>query len=489
MEDAWMRERDGRFTPVTAAQVQGRYRGHIPATIRFVCPICRQPLVPAAMSLGSIQSPHFRHQGNNPSAQLCERFSRGYGGYASALYQRMPLPMFISRGSPSSQVFVVTGGFRSPNQGTLDVLCSSGARLLVGSREYAIDERRFGKSIARIPFDELSLKPMRYVSLKDSPLPIESVWGLPEDSRSVMVFTRDVYTGQGKRVRRGEEVTYGEAVYLLAPRASADYAAERIPGCKRVGHVQCRLGASTLQVLSARVPSRSGMTREALAIFEAEGISVREDTSAPELIWPPALRADGVERVLPEYEDAIFATKTPTPGDDMLYVYGGSSMLDETGLLVTETPGSFEQAVILEASDDALYAQVRSYDVGFESEGDGTVVRVRLTKPLGITCLRPNLPPSRQSKLGEWLTFDVGRTGMLRVDKRLDGRRGAACLWQHLPVLEGHSTDPEDLPSDARSSMNRGRDIALATDRKLGSTRIDFRGRDRSLAAARRNSQ
>lgn len=506
-----MRESDGRFTPVTATQIQSRYRGYVPSTIHFVCPVCHQPLYATAMSYGSIQSPHFRHQRNNPNAQLCERFARGYGGYASAMYQRMPLPMFISESSSSSRTFVVTGGFRSPDQGTLDILSASGARLLVGTREYIVNERRFGKGMTRIPFDQLSLTPMKYISLKNSPLPIESVWGLPEKAHSVMIFTRDIYTGQGKRVRRGEGVKYGDLIYLLAPRASAEYAAGRIPDSKHVGHVQCRLGGSTLQVLSTSIPSHSDMTREVLAIFEAEGIAISEDTSAPQLIWPPALHADGVERTLPGYADAFFATGTPMPGDDRLYIYGGSSMLDDasssqrfgsqvgrrgyasvmlsdTDLLVTETPGSFEQAVMLESADDSLYSLVRNYDVGFESSTEGVVVRVRLTRPLEVTCTRPNLPPTRHSQLGEWLVLNVGRAAIVRIEKRLYSRTDSACLWLHLPASGGHAEALEGTPLDAQSSINRGRDITLAIARKHGGARIETWGRDKSLAAARRSS-
>lgn len=62
----------GKEQLVSANEIQNEFHGRNPWGISFICPLCRQPLFPAAMSSGSRQSPHFRHERNNERAHECE---------------------------------------------------------------------------------------------------------------------------------------------------------------------------------------------------------------------------------------------------------------------------------------------------------------------------------------------------------------------------------------------------------------------------------
>ena len=65
----------GKEQLVSANEIQNEFHGRNPWGISFICPLCRQPLFPAAMSSGSRQSPHFRHERNNERAHECELYA------------------------------------------------------------------------------------------------------------------------------------------------------------------------------------------------------------------------------------------------------------------------------------------------------------------------------------------------------------------------------------------------------------------------------
>lgn len=85
----------GKEQLVSANEIQNEFHGRNPWGISFICPLCRQPLFPAAMSSGSRQSPHFRHERNNERAHECELYANSYGYFTT--YQRVPMPMFIRK--------------------------------------------------------------------------------------------------------------------------------------------------------------------------------------------------------------------------------------------------------------------------------------------------------------------------------------------------------------------------------------------------------
>ena len=101
----------GKEQLVSASEIQREFRGKNPYGVSFICPLCRQPLFPAAMSLGNKQSPHFRHERNNERAHECELYANRYGYFTT--YQRVPMPMFIRRSRFGNGTFIVEGGLTS----------------------------------------------------------------------------------------------------------------------------------------------------------------------------------------------------------------------------------------------------------------------------------------------------------------------------------------------------------------------------------------
>ena len=62
--------------------------------MRAYCPMCHQPVF---FARGQFQSPHFRHERNNPVAQWCELYSSN-SGCCGAQYERIPSPLLFGSG-------------------------------------------------------------------------------------------------------------------------------------------------------------------------------------------------------------------------------------------------------------------------------------------------------------------------------------------------------------------------------------------------------
>lgn len=515
MEDAWMSNGRGSYVPVTAIEMQRMYHGYVPSGVRFVCPICRQPLIPAAMSRSSLQSPHFRHQSNNQTAQQCERFSRGDGGYVTASSQRMPLPLFIRRRFSGSRTFVVEGGFRSPDQDMLDMLSSAHATLRVCSREYSVDARRFNGGMIRIPFDEMYLRLSNAVSLEDSPLPIRSIWGLPEDAVRMMVFTRDEHTGQGRRVRRGESIEYGTPVYLLLPKMGMGTVTKAFESCKHEGSVECALGAQTLQVLSSSVPDKMAIRGGIVSVLSNEGISLCEKKTTLDVVWPPSLLADGEVHHLLKSPRSVFSVgggKIDTGG---LFTHRGTALTDDVEIIPVQMPhGKGGQFVAVDAvrgnlvittsrddySTSVLVGHTHlpsietlpDYTRGFEVlENVGrSEMAVSLSRKLEVAWLRRGLPDETYSDSGKSLKIDMHQGDVVRISKRLNARVGVIGLWQEsCDAMSRPKVSARDTGNSVTSSLKlSSRDVEFAALRRDGRKMIGLNAREVKTARARRNA-
>jgi len=269
----------GKEQLVSANEIQNEFHGRNPWGISFICPLCRQPLFPAAMSSGSRQSPHFRHERNNERAHECELYANSYGYFTT--YQRVPMPMFIRKSRSREGVFVVEGGFRSLDQRDLYVLEREGAKIKIGHKCYSINAQRFWAGLTKLPFEDISLSCGSSVRLVGSSLDLSSTWGYPEDARNAMVFTRDSDAGQGKRLKIGDTIPFETDLFLLAPEKEDERIRSSFTDVRRVGIAGKRTAMFKLVVFEIRFSKEDARWTQGKQYLEACGFEVDDSGGTP----------------------------------------------------------------------------------------------------------------------------------------------------------------------------------------------------------------
>lgn len=318
MEKALIVQR-GKERLVSAIEMQLELHGRDPYGVRFICPLCRQPLFPAAMSPKSKQSPHFRHARNNTKARECELFASSHGYYST--YQRMPMPMFIRKSRSRNGAYTIEGGFRSLDKRKLEKLEHEGAVLIIGQKKYRITFQRFGAGLIKLPFEEVSLNCGSAVRLVDSSLDLYSTWGYPEDAHRAMVFARDAITDQGKRVKLGDSVPIETDLFLLAPERESSSIRSAFTNVCRVGTAGNRMSTSSLSVFTVRLTKDDDRWKLGQKYLEECGFTIKDSGDTPELIWPPSMVSNGDILPLFQRTRCVFTADMNSPEDTCLYVH------------------------------------------------------------------------------------------------------------------------------------------------------------------------
>lgn len=299
--------------PVSAFEIQKEFKGRNPWGVHFICPKCRQPLFPVAMSLNGKQSPHFRHVRNNPLAQECEDYF-AVNGYAS-VYQHVPLPMFIRKSRSKDSEFIVEGGFRYLGADVIAQLEGESAVLHIGTRQYRINENNFGANFPKKTFEELDLRMEPLFKFENSSISLNETWGCPENARRAMVFTRDPYSHQGKRVKLGSPIPYETELYLLAPAIECSDIKKAFPSSKRVGFAGSRCQSKWFEVHTVTF-SKSEENWSAGANYLKDcGFEIGKKEADLELVWPPALTSTGAAELLLKHSGCIVVTDRQQAAD------------------------------------------------------------------------------------------------------------------------------------------------------------------------------
>lgn len=464
MEKA-LRIQRGKEQLVSASEMQDEFHGRNPWGVSFICPLCRQPLFPAAMSQGSRQSPHFRHERNNDRAHECELYASSYGYFTT--YQRAPMPMFIRKSRSREGVFVVEGGFRSLNQSDLCILEREGAKIKIGQKSYRINGQRFWAGLTKLPFEDISLSCGSSVRLVGSSLDLSSTWGYPEDARNAMVFTRDGDTGQGKRLKIGDTIPFETDLFLLAPEEEGDHIRSSFTDACRVGIAGKRTSMFNLSVFEIRFSKEDDRWSRGKHYLEACGFEIDESGGTPELLWPPSLVSGG--EILPLFEGSrcIFAADMNSSADNSLYVHtnadapdrirtvplrkvdegnSGFAVLENTAKLsfVTTRNWVFSSAILLHPSDLVIDGWLHKLDLEPRIFLDKGCWVLNLSYPCEVVSYRKgeSVRVTRITKDQNYYSFDDGYPDALKVRKKL----GASL--DHLIVFEKMFNSEHPLIND-----------------------------------------
>ena len=304
-----MKQGKGEPSLVSAKEVSLRFHGRPPYGVKFFCPACNQKLTPRSMNQWNERKPHFSHKANNKTAQECEFFVANMG-MGNTKFQKAPLPMFIRRALNRKWEYVVEGGFAALSPQILSVLERHGTLLRLGTNRYKVDASRFSSGITRLPFDELSLSPNDYVSLVNSPYTFESLWGSPESATRAMVFTRDPYSNQGKRLRSGDTVPLGSNLFLLTSMQELQAINEAFPSFTKLGTAGSVYGGSRLQVVAVSLPTSDGNRSNAASYLRSCGLKIGSQSDTFGLLWPPSLISSG--EIEPAFQGSSLIISVPT---------------------------------------------------------------------------------------------------------------------------------------------------------------------------------
>ena len=506
-------DKKGKETLVSAFDIQADYGGRIPRGVRFICPFCRQPLNPAAMGFGGIQSPHFCHERNNERAHECEFFASSYGYYST--YQRVPMPMFVRRAKSGQSLFVVEGGFRFLGEDLVLRMEARGATLYIGQKRYKVTCQRFGPGLTKLPFEEVALNFGSIVRLSNSPVELNDAWGYPEDARKAMVFTRDLESKQGKRVKMGDSIPACSSLYLLAPDREEEQIRCSFFDAKKVGYAGSKMSGARLAVFEVDAPSNAPGGDPGVRYLEECGFKVSDIGETPELVWPPSLTSGGDMLPLFKSSKCIFTVpQFPSPNKE-LYIYTANDTSERVrsvslrpsagdgvsfGILRNDASLSFvatkdrifSSAVLLH-SDDNLSGDIPSFDAGLPiaRETDSETLRVSLRVPGVVQLLRRN-EDARIIKVDseDSATVELNRKSFeaVRVLQKLGASLDELVTFEFLVCnttrdeaseSAGKSLREELLsllfPSDARKAMARDAFVAKRVryqrDRKFATVR------------------
>ena len=485
----------GKEQLVSASEIQAEFHGGNPQGVSFICPLCRQPLFPAAMLPDNKQSPHFRHARNNERAHECELYASSYGYFST--YQRVPMPMFIRRSQSKNGHFIVEGGFRCLDKRKLDALESEGAVLFIAQKKYRVTSRRFGAGLTKLPFEEVSLSCGSTVRLVGSSLNLNSTWGHPEDARRAMVFARDAITNQGKRMKLGEAVPFETDLFLLAPEKESGAIHSAFSNSRRVGMTGNRASSSRLSVFEVRLTKDDNRWELGRNYLEECGLEVRDSGGVPELIWPPSLVSNGDILPLFQRTRCVFTADMIFPEDTCLYVHTnadtagqvktvplhrsdgkekGFAILKTTAKLsfVTTRNWVFSTAVLLHPSDFDADEWLHDLNLAPHASFDSGHWALELACPdevLGYS--RGKGVQSLKLMEGETsLSFEENVPDMIRVRRKLSASLGYLTLFEK--TFDSHCAPKEAVTAILGGNMlapGISEDAAFAIARLNGSLR------------------
>lgn len=489
----------GKELLVSASEIQTEFHGKNPWGVSFICPLCRQPLFPAAMLSGSKQAPHFRHERNNERAHECELHASSYGYFAT--YQRVPMPMFIRKSRDRDGLFIVEGGFRRLTQHDFDTLKQEGAVVRIAQKCYKVTDQRFRSGLTKLPFEEISLNCGSAVRLVGASLSLDlsSTWGYPEDARRAMVFTRDADTEQGKRLKIGDTIPFETDLFLLAPEREGDRICSSFGCARRVGMAGKRASMFNLSVFEVRLTKDDNRWEKSKSYLEECGFEVDDSGDTPELIWPPSLTSGG--ELIPLFENArcVFAADMRSSVDNQLYVHTNADTSDrvktvplrrvknrESGFAILKSVAKlsfvttrnwvFSAAVLLHQSDLDIDELLHELSCEPQISLDSGCWVLKLVSPGEVVCYakREGIRVNEVTEGNALLSFREGSLDILQVRKKLGSSRG--CLTVFERVFEPQSSlekGASKAPMMEKSMLPPGmsRDIMFAKARQNGELR------------------
>ncbi|KFI62065.1 hypothetical protein [Bifidobacterium cuniculi] len=288
---------------VTAREVAESYTGKAPTAIHFECPYCSRPVTICADDLPddnrrfgpdrlarstNSPSPYFRHWRADPFTHDCPYYRHGKGGDAEP--QPPAIPMFLRRVGTTER-FRLEFGIRRRGRGLAARLDDAHAELTVDGRPTSLAELVRGHTT--IPLADPDLQPSRHIRI-----PAEWTFfvGRPEDGNGAFLFTDDYGSNGGRRIANGGAVHPDFDYYAVIGQSGVRTLQTVFDQAERVGTVDSP--RTRLAVVRLRVHWSSPKRDTADRWPSGHGFRLTNFRTEATPVWPPQLRANGIDEPL-----------------------------------------------------------------------------------------------------------------------------------------------------------------------------------------------
>lgn len=304
---------------VTAQEVNARFRGDVPKSIRFYCPLCARPVIACAMGQHfdrmrravkpgqrKTKDPYFAHRKNDEWSRYCDAYHANTG--VSREERTLPLLMFLRREFPDrdsanrepgdEQHFRVEIALRRRGLSAMLHELSPNDAITVDDKSYSLrdmlsDRRR---TIA-LP------DPLRQTS---SRIQVPPRWqinvGCAPTNTGILIFS-DSFGSNGGRLLPDRSALHTDCMYYIV--ANAFHMSDAYHVFNQVNHIGTITGSRNLNVYTVYVASSSLMKNEIDDWLAQYGYCLSDIDRAAQLMWPPSIRSAGVD-------EPLFRASSPT---------------------------------------------------------------------------------------------------------------------------------------------------------------------------------
>ncbi|NMM99680.1 hypothetical protein G1C96_0258 [Bifidobacterium sp. DSM 109958] len=290
---------------VTAREVDARFHGQIPASVRFYCPFCSRPVIASAMGRrhgrrrGSHQprivSPHFKHRRNDEWAHDCEAYHATSSTEQDGLV--LPLLMFLRREPGSSDRFNVEIALRRRGLTGLRRSLTDADAVTVDGRAYLLPDLLRRHRTIPLPNPLYNLEKRILV-----PRQWQMNLGRAQNSTGIMIFS-DAFGGNGgRRLPMHSALRTDCAYFIVAIEERLRGARNLFDRMERVGRIA---GDDRLRVYSVLVSAASTRKGDVDDWLGGYGYCLSDFDRSAQLMWPPSLRVWGVD-------EPLFRRSSPT---------------------------------------------------------------------------------------------------------------------------------------------------------------------------------
>ena len=291
---------------VSAQDVNDRFHGDVPASVRFYCPFCSRPVTARAMGWDfdrrrrnhapRTRSPHFAHRQNDDWAKHCEAYHAGPGAVREET--ALPLLMFLRREPGTKARFRVEFALRRRGLASAPSRLLSEDTITVDDRPYSLRELLADRRNTIVLPDPLSRL--------ESRIQIPAQWrknvGCVQQNTGIMIFSDSFGSNGGRRLPERSALRCDCTYYIVAGDKRMKGAASRFDHAERIGNIA---GNEQLHVYAVSV-SGASLRKNAVDDWLSQyGYCLSDVDRAAQLMWPPSLRSWGVD-------EPLFRDSSPT---------------------------------------------------------------------------------------------------------------------------------------------------------------------------------
>ena len=291
---------------VSAQEVNDRFHGDVPASVRFYCPFCSRPVITRAMGwdfdsrrrnhVPRTRNPHFAHRQKDDWAKNCEAYHAGSGMTREEM--TLPLLMFLRREPGGEARFRVEIALRRRGLASVPSRLQSEDTITVDDRPYSLHELLTDRRNTIVLADPLGRL--------ESRIRIPQQWrknvGCVQQSTGIMIFSDSFGSNGGRRLPERSALRSDCTYYIVAGEKRMKGARSRFDRVEPIGSLT---GDDQLHVYAVSV---SGASRRKNAVddwLSQYGYCLSDVDRAAQLMWPPSLRSWGVD-------EPLFRNSSPT---------------------------------------------------------------------------------------------------------------------------------------------------------------------------------